>query len=30
VWASADEGASWTCIASHLPEIYSVEHADPA
>jgi photosystem II stability/assembly factor-like uncharacterized protein len=27
VWASADEGASWTCIAEHLPEIYSVEHA---
>jgi photosystem II stability/assembly factor-like uncharacterized protein len=30
VWASADEGASWACIARHLPEIYSVEHADPA
>ena len=30
VWASADDGASWSCIASHLPEIYSVEHADPA
>lgn len=29
VWASTDEGASWRCIASHLPEIYSVEHADP-
>ena len=29
VWASADEGASWACIASHLPEIYSVEHARP-
>jgi hypothetical protein len=27
VWASADEGASWSCIASHLPEIYSVECA---
>ncbi len=25
VWASADEGASWTCAASHLPEIFSVE-----
>jgi hypothetical protein len=25
IWASADEGDSWTCIASHLPEIYSVE-----
>ena len=30
VWASADEGASWTPIARHLPEIYSVECADPA
>jgi photosystem II stability/assembly factor-like uncharacterized protein len=29
VWASADEGGSWRCIASHLPEIYSVEYADP-
>lgn len=27
VWASTDEGATWTCIASHLPEIYSVESA---
>jgi photosystem II stability/assembly factor-like uncharacterized protein len=30
IWASADEGASWRCIASHLPEIYSLEVADPA
>jgi photosystem II stability/assembly factor-like uncharacterized protein len=30
VWASADEGASWTCVAQHLPEIYSVEFADLA
>jgi photosystem II stability/assembly factor-like uncharacterized protein len=29
VWASFDEGASWRCIASHLPEIYSVEVAYP-
>jgi len=29
IWASADEGASWRCIASHLPEIYSLEVADP-
>ena len=28
VWASRDEGATWACIASHLPEIYSVEVAD--
>jgi photosystem II stability/assembly factor-like uncharacterized protein len=25
VWASRNEGAKWTCIAQHLPEIYSVE-----
>ena len=25
VWASTDEGASWTRILEHLPEIYSVE-----
>ena len=30
VWASRDEGASWTRIAEHLPEIYSLEFADPA
>ena len=24
VWASADEGASFTCIARHLPEIYAL------
>ncbi|MGZ8753133.1 MAG: WD40/YVTN/BNR-like repeat-containing protein [Acidimicrobiia bacterium] len=29
LWASADEGGGWRCIASHLPEIYSVEYADP-
>jgi photosystem II stability/assembly factor-like uncharacterized protein len=29
LWGSADEGAHWTCLASHLPEIYSVESADP-
>lgn len=27
IWASRTEGASWTCIARHLPEIYSVEAA---
>ena len=27
VWASADEGTSWTCVAAHLPEIYSLESA---
>jgi hypothetical protein len=27
VWASNDEGDSWACIASHLPEIYSIEYA---
>lgn len=25
VWASRDEGRRWTCIARHLPHIYSVE-----
>ena len=30
IWASSDEGASWARIAEHLPEIYSVEFADPA
>jgi hypothetical protein len=27
VWASTNEGGRWTCIARHLPEIYSVETA---
>ena len=27
LWASRDEGAHWTCIARHLPEIYAVEAA---
>lgn len=27
IWASRTEGATWTCIARHLPEIYSVEAA---
>lgn len=27
VWASADEGTTWTCVAAHLPEIYSLETA---
>lgn len=30
LWASTDEGAHWTCIARHLPEIFSLEIADPA
>ncbi len=25
LWASRDEGASWTCIAAHLPHICSIE-----
>ncbi|MBS0336309.1 MAG: glycosyl hydrolase [Proteobacteria bacterium] len=25
VWASRNEGASWACIARHLPHIYAVE-----
>jgi photosystem II stability/assembly factor-like uncharacterized protein len=30
IWASVDEGESWSLIAEHLPEIYSVEHGYPA
>jgi photosystem II stability/assembly factor-like uncharacterized protein len=30
LWLGRDEGASWTCIARHLPEIYAVETAEPA
>jgi hypothetical protein len=30
LWFGADEGASWRCIARHLPEIYSVEVAELA
>ena len=29
VWTSANEGARWTPVARHLPEIYTVEHATP-
>ncbi len=28
LWASRDEGAKWSCIARHLPEIYAVEAAE--
>ena len=28
VWASRNEGAKWSCIARHLPEIYAVEPAE--
>lgn len=28
IWASRTGGASWTCLARHLPEIYSVEAAE--
>jgi len=27
VWVSRNEGETWTCIASHLPHIYSIESA---
>jgi photosystem II stability/assembly factor-like uncharacterized protein len=30
VWASADEGATWSTVATHLPEIFSVEFGSPA
>lgn len=28
LWMSRNEGEKWSCIASHLPEIYSVETAE--
>jgi hypothetical protein len=28
VWASTNEGAKWTCLVRHLPEIYSLEAAE--
>lgn len=28
VWGSRSEGEKWTCLARHLPEIYSVEAAE--
>jgi hypothetical protein len=27
VWASRDQGKRWSCIAQHLPHIYSIETA---
>jgi len=27
IWGSRNEGDSWSCLAAHLPEIYSVEAA---
>ncbi len=29
VWGSLNEGEKWTCLLRHLPEIYSVEAAEP-
>jgi hypothetical protein len=28
VWASANEGEKWSCIARHLPQIYAIEAAE--
>jgi hypothetical protein len=28
IWGSRNEGTTWTCLARHLPEIYSVEAAE--
>jgi photosystem II stability/assembly factor-like uncharacterized protein len=28
IWASRNEGAKWSCIAQHLPEVYAVEVAE--
>ncbi len=30
LWMSRDEGAQWSCLARHLPEIYAVEAAELA
>ena len=30
LWASADEGEAWSCIARHLPHVFAVEVAEPA
>jgi hypothetical protein len=30
LWIGRDEGARWSCIARHLPEIYAVEAAEVA
>jgi photosystem II stability/assembly factor-like uncharacterized protein len=30
IWASVDEGATWSPIVEHLPEIFSVEQGEPA
>ncbi|MCB1014114.1 MAG: hypothetical protein KDB10_03210, partial [Acidimicrobiales bacterium] len=30
VWGSTDEGTTWAPLLAHLPEVYSVEAADPA
>ena len=29
VWASHDDGTSWVPLLAHLPEVYSLEVADP-
>ncbi|MBI4552462.1 MAG: glycosyl hydrolase [Candidatus Latescibacteria bacterium] len=28
VWGSRNEGEAWTCLVSHLPEIYAIEAAE--
>ena len=28
IWASRDEGGSWSCIAEHLPHVFSLEVAE--
>lgn len=30
VWGSNDEGQSWSCLARHLPEVYSIEAVELA
>ncbi len=29
IWASGDDGTSWAPVLAHLPEVYSLEVADP-
>jgi hypothetical protein len=28
IWGSRDEGEHWSCLARHLPHVYSVEAAE--
>jgi len=28
IWGSRNEGASWSCVARHLPQVFSLEAAE--